>query len=102
MTFTIFKKTGEYIDSNGDWDGDEGYDIELEVAEEKVHRDIAEMLYNDYILCAMPLKTEYKINYIAVREQIEKMLNDMDCWDLAIKFYYEDLQDKYQERYGNG
>lgn len=49
MTFKVFKKTGELRDHNGDWDGDEGYDFELEVAEEKVHRDIAEMLYNDYI-----------------------------------------------------
>lgn len=97
MTFKVFKKTGELRNIHGDWDGDDGYDVEIEIAEEKVHRDIAEMIYNDYILRAMPLDCEWEIDTLAVREQIEKVINELDCWDKATKLYFETLQEKYAD-----
>ena len=95
MTFTIFHKTGELHDTQGDWDGDDGYDVEIEIAEEKVHRDIAEMIYNDYI---EPMAHD-EANYYFDRtlDMIVGMLDDLDCWDSATELYYDRLHEKYAE-----
>lgn len=95
MTFTVFHKTGELRDAQGDWDCDEGYDVEIEIAEEKAHRDIAEMIYNDYI---EPM-AHNDANYYFDRtlDVIVGMLDDLDCWDGATELYFEALREKYSE-----
>lgn len=95
MTFTIFHKTGELRDTQGDWDGDDGYDVEIEIAEEKVHRDIAEMIYDDYI---EPMAHD-EANYYFDRtlDVIIGMLDDLDCWESATRLYYDRLHEKYAE-----
>lgn len=99
MTFTIFHKTGELRDKNGDWDGDDGYDVEIEIAEEKLHRDIVEMIYNNYI---EPMAHD-DANYYFDRtlDVIVGLIDDLDCWDKATKFYFDALKEKYQEDYDN-
>lgn len=95
MTFTAFHKIGELRDAQGDWDGDAGYDIEFEVAEEKVRRDIAEMIYNDYI---EPMAHDDANHYFSTTlDVIVGLLDDLDCWDKAMELYYEKLQEKYAE-----
>lgn len=97
MTFKVFHKTGELRDAHGEWDGDEGYDVEIEIAEEKVHRDIAEMILKDYI---QPLLDQDIVNYDypdnseryldMATHKIIKLLDDLDCWDSATELYYAD------------
>lgn len=97
MTFKVFKKTGEFtreVNGESEWDGDDGYEVEMEIAEEKLHRDIAEMIYNDYI---EPMSYD-DANYYFDRtlDTIVGLLDDLDCWDKATVLYFEALKEKYQ------
>ena len=52
MKFTVFIKTGErHFDHDGydDYDGDEGYDTDIEISNEELNSDIGEMIYETYI-----------------------------------------------------
>lgn len=96
MTFTIFHKTGELRDTQGDWDGDDGYDVEIEIAEEKVHRDIAEMLYEDYIKGIEDNEVKNRL-FGVILDRIEGLISDLDCWESATKLYYDRLHERYAE-----
>ena len=96
MTFTIFHKTGELRDTQGDWDGDDGYDVEIEIAEEKVHRDIAEMLYEDYIKGIEDNEVKNRL-FGVILDRIEGLIGDLDCWDKAMELYFSKLHEKYSE-----
>lgn len=96
MTFTIFHKTGELRDAHGEWDGDEGYDVEIEIAEEKVRRDIAEMLYEDYIKGIEDNEVKNRL-FGVILDRIEGLIGDLDCWDKATELYFDALREKYSE-----
>lgn len=100
MTFTIFHKIGEYIDRNGDWDGDERYSIQIEVPDEKVYYDCAELIYARYIKAHLPEISKKLENTVILG--IKHFLEDLDCLGIVADALMDELQDKYQEEHDHG
>ena len=107
MKFTIFHKTSEiHFDHNGidDYDGDEGYYEDIEIADEEVHRDVVEMIYRDYFNETLsPLdKSEFYTTIIErTKLMIKLFIDDLDKWDKVIEMYHDELQEKYEAEYGD-
>ena len=100
MTFKIFKKTGELRDRNDDWDGDEGYKVEIEVPDEKVHSDFTCIVYNAFFKA---IETQYTAQYREhYMRRIKQLFNVLDCWDKVQEEFAEELQSKYEEEYADG
>lgn len=104
MTFSIFHKTGEmHFDHNGidDYDGDEGYYDDIEITDEQVHNDIAEMVYKAYIRDGLLMKKVPSEVREQLIDRVKLLLDDLDIWDKLEEDYRDELQEKYQEEYGN-
>lgn len=108
MTFEIFKKTGEiHFDHNGidDYDGDTGYDVNIEVGDKEVHDDVVTMIYDD---CFKDSISEYcRVGYYGTlrdktKEQIKLLLDNLEAWDSTVDMYKDELHDKYEEEYNRG
>lgn len=73
--------------------------IDIEVADETVHNDIAEMVYKQYIRDGLLMDKVPR----AVREQlidrVKLLLDDLDIWEQLEQDYYDELCDKYEEQY---
>lgn len=103
MTFKVFIKTGErHFDRNGidDYDGDEGYDKDVEVDAETVHNDVVELVYQDYFARDFAELVEPESKYEMrrrVKESIKYFIEAVEAWDAAIDLYYAELNNKYAE-----
>lgn len=79
-------------------------DIEIEIADEEVHRDVVEMIYRDYFHEALvPLdEFEYYANVVdRIKLMIKAFIDDFDMWDAIVETLYDELRDKYEEEYDN-
>lgn len=77
-------------------------DIEIEIPDEEVHRDVIEMIYHDYFHEALvPLdEFEYYANVVdRIKLMIKSFIDDLDTWDEVIEMYYDLLQEKYEDEY---
>lgn len=104
MTFSIFHKTGEvHFDHNGidDYDGDEGYYDDIEIADEQVHSDIAEMVYKTYIRDGLLRKKVSEEVRQQMIDRLKLLFDDIGCWDKLEEDYKDELQEKYQKEYGD-
>lgn len=78
--------------------------IPIEIADEQVHRDVAEMIYRDYFHEAIaPLdEFEYYANVVdRIKLMIKSFIDDSDVWDEVVEMYHDELRDKYEEEYGD-
>lgn len=79
-------------------------DIDIEIPDEEVHKDIVEMIYRDYFHEAIaPLDSlEFYATVVdRIKLMIKLMLDDLDCWDTVEKMFYDELRNKYEEEYDN-
>ena len=107
MKFSIFHKTGEiHFAHNGidDYDGDEGYYEDINGPDERVHNDIAEMVYSTYIRGGLIKDFESEEVRKEAVDRLKLLFDDIDAWDKLQKEFYDELKDKYTEEYrrGNG
>ena len=98
MTFKIFKKTGELRDRQGDWDGDEGYEEEIEISDEQVHNDVFNMICETYYMQFIKFGV---ITQKTMKHFARSIIEDNDLWDNLTENYRDDLCDKYSKEYGN-
>lgn len=106
MTFTIHithrHVEGAWLD-NEYYERDEACDedIDIEVDDGQVHEDIAEMVYMIYIREGFLTKEVPQ----GVREQmidrLKLFFDDLDIWEKLEEDYKDELQEKYQEKYGD-
>lgn len=103
MIFKVFNKTGEYKDENGDWDGDIGEEVEFELSDEEVHRAIVDLIYDDYISCALDsgYNSDMKETQKLIKARINFLITDLEAWDKAIECYSVDLQNLAEEEYAD-
>ena len=92
MTFKIFKKTCELRDRNGDWDGDEGYEVEIEVPDEKIKNDLVAIVVDNY-LPRMVSEREHKL----ICEVVGKIIDDYELVDKMKKDFFDELRAMYEE-----
>ena len=93
-TFEYFKKTGEIRGRDGEWDGDEGFEFEYEVEDEKLLEAVVDLVYEDYFM-----KTELadRCEYVfAVKKGIKKLINDYDNLDEYVEEYDDELKDYFE------
>lgn len=79
-------------------------DIEIEVPDEEVNRDVVDMIYCDYFHEALvPLdEFEYYANVVdRIKLMIKSSIDDLDIWDEVVEMYYDLLRDKYEKEYGD-
>ena len=109
MTFTIHI-THYHVEGAGlhneYYDRDEDCDeyIDIEVDDVTVHRDVVEMIYQDYFAqdYAMLVEPESKDEARrCAKASIKCMLDAFDAWDAAISIYSDELRKKYEEEYNN-
>ncbi len=100
MEFTIFKRTGPIfrrdIFGEMEYDGDKGYDTEIEIPDEEVHDDVEDMILNDYFRSIREPENREQL-----KGAIHKLLQDMDAHDKAVELYFDELRDKYEEDANN-
>ena len=98
MKILTFKKTGELIrtvDGEEEWEGDLGYDVEIDVSDTEVKTCIADLLIDTYS------KAEDKFSESERARLIRILIGVIDDYDLLdklkeefeeeIKVYYESL-----------
>lgn len=103
MTFKIFKKTGEYHDRNGDWDGDEGYYVEIEVPDEEVNNALQQIIFNCYFRCVFPYNEHYyDTNVERMKERIGDFISDCELEETMKEYFADELKEWVQKEYGNG
>ena len=85
MTFEYFKKTGEIIDSNGEWDGDEGFWFSYDVDDDKLKKALLNLIDEYYF--------EDKLDY----KNFMKLVRDFDLLDALIEGFEDDLKDYFEE-----
>lgn len=102
MTFRIFKKTGEYTDSNGDWDGDAGEYIEIEVPDEEVNKALPQIIYDVYFKSSTPyIEHSYETISARIKKNISRFISDCDLEDAMRKCFADELNEWAQEEYEN-
>lgn len=77
-------------------------DVDIEIANEEVHRDIVEMIYNDYFHEPLaPLDgLEFYANVVErTKLMIKLMLDDLDIWGAVEEMFHDELREKYEEEY---
>lgn len=93
MEFTIFRKTGEIRTVNG-WDGDEGYDVEVDVSDDKVREDVFKILCEEYRSHFLGFGA---LERAAMKHFARNIIEDNDLWGAIIDNHRVELRDKYEE-----
>lgn len=84
MTINRFVKTGEYRDSRGEWDGDDGYDEEVEIDDERVLDTLCEWIYADYFKGCPDTVTA-----------IKKLVQECELEDVLMERWWDELKENY-------
>lgn len=98
MTFTYFKKTSEYHFNRNDiddYDGDDGYFFEYYVDDIDVHIALAEFIFEDCILCAIPNMEEVQQQIIIKR--LCDFISDCDLVKPLKEPYKKRLHDRFEQ-----
>ena len=98
MIFRIFKISNR--ERYADLDGDDGYYTDIEVPDGDVHNDVAEMIYDDYFRTGAELTNATQLKKLTV-ERITKFMDDCEAWDKAIKLYFDELRENYEDAYNH-
>lgn len=102
MIFKIFKKTGEYKDLNGDWDGDEGYEVEIEVPDEEVNKALPQIIYDCYFKASTPyIEHSYEIIATKIKKNIARLISDCNLEEKMRECFADELNEWAQEEYDN-
>lgn len=100
MTITVFHKTGEiYFNHNGyeDYDGDEGYETEVDIPDSEVQEKIVELL----IEYSVPVTiTESERGHL--KTVINSLIDGYDLFDKLCEDCADELREWAQRKYGNG
>ncbi len=100
MTFTIFKKTGErHFELGGidDYDGDVGYEQEINVPDAQVKKTVEDLIITDYFR-----DIRERENSSQIANAVHKLMGDLDMYDAAIEIYGDELRRQYEEEYNRG
>lgn len=92
MTFKIFKKTGELKDHQGDWDGDEGYEEEIEISKSDVEKALVGIIVSD---ASRETLTEREHNIAS--SIIKRVIVDNGLFEELCENYADQLNDWAQE-----
>ena len=84
-TFEYFKKTGEIIDRNGEWDGDEGFWFSYTVDDKKLEQAL------------LVLVDEYYFDSKVKLKNLQKYIRDCDMKDTLMEMFEEELKDYFEE-----
>lgn len=74
--------------------------IDIEIHDEQVHSDIAEIVYETYIRDGMLTKKVSKEVRQQLIDRLKLLFDDLDIWDKLEEDYHYDLQEKYEAKYG--
>lgn len=78
--------------------------IPIEIDDDTVHSDVAELIYQDYFAQDYARLVEPENRDEARREakaSIKCMLDEYDAWGVPTKLYYDELRNIYEERYNH-
>ncbi len=92
MTFKIFKKTGELRDRQGDWDGDEGCEEEIEISKSDVEKALVGIIVSD---ASRETLTEREHNIAS--SIIKRVIVDNGLFEELCENYADELNDWAQE-----
>lgn len=102
MTFTIFNKTGEVYDRQGDWDGNIGEEYEIEVKDAEVNKALAEIIFDTYFYKAIPYNEHsHDTTVKEIKKQIGKLLSDCDIEEMVRESFIDELNEWVQEEFGD-
>lgn len=96
MEFVVFQKVGEFVDKNGDWDGDDGYNEVFEISNGEVESHIKELIVNQYFD-----KKKDSENYRKAYEMLTEVFDNINVFDELTELFEQELQDWAQELYEN-
>ena len=85
VEFTYFKKTGEIRDKDGEWDGDDGFEFEYEVDDERLLDAICKLIDEQYF--------EGKLNH----KNFKNFVRDFDMFDTLIEGFEYELHDYFEQ-----
>ena len=85
MTFEYFKKTGEIIGKDGEWDGDEGFLFDYDVDDKDLKKAILILLDEEYFDCKTNL------------DKLKEFVNEFDLFDKLKEYYKDELKDYFEE-----
>lgn len=71
-------------------------DIAIEIDDEEVHRDVEDMIINDYFIADLRASEREVIKTV-----LHALMGDLDMYDKAIKVYFDELHDKYERKYNH-
>lgn len=85
VEFIYFKKTGEIRDEDGEWDGDDGFEFEYEVDDERLLDAICKLIDEQYF--------EGKLNH----KNFRNFVRDFDMFDTLIEGFEDELYDYFEK-----
>ncbi len=102
MTFTIFHKTGEQHDAQGEYDGDIGYEEEIEVHDDEVCSLVAGFMYNYFFKKNIKNyeKKEIELSFEIIK-CIKNLISELEILDEVVAMCHDDLCDHIQAEYGD-
>lgn len=102
MKFEIFKKTGELRDRQGDWDGDEGDEEEIEISDKEVRKALSEIIFGAYFQASLPyIEHSNDTNVARMKKDIVRLISDCALEETLQECFADELQIWAQEEYGN-
>lgn len=96
MTFTIFHKTGELRDSQGDWDGDMGDEYEIEIKDKEVEKQLSRIVVDN----ALEMETDEN-EHKRIVDLMQRVISDNDLLYTLCENYADELNEWVQEEYAD-
>lgn len=88
MVIKVFRKTGEYRDANGDWDGDYGYYEEVVVDSDTKKSALVEIMVD----CALEKEVTERERELCIKV-VKKIVTENDLLDELCENYENELKE---------
>ena len=93
MVLRFHRNTGEIYDSEGNFDGYEGYDFDYSVDDEEAKDEVVRLIANEYFRNLDVTYSQCKELYKGIRQ----LTDDNDNWEELFEYYNEELTEIFED-----